>query len=291
MHVDGTHLIAKEFTEPDLRSGAWREYQALCIVQPLDIAPRPILHHDAVVVYAFMDGEMWDRRTPSAADLERLAEVWMQLHRLPTEGVWIAEGQRQPWSAVESRLRAGIDAYAQAHPHNNAAEVCQLAFERCRPSIVELASLEPALVFCRSDPRFANVIARPDGRLGLVDWEDAGLRDPAREIADLLLHPNQEDLLSLDGWSAFLDPYRASRASDPTFEKRLHAYLPTFALFWLNLLLEVGLKRSAHNDVASWRINDMKPNLRLRRYLARCLAWPNPDFSDTLQSLADLTFF
>jgi len=59
--------------------------------------------------------------------------------------------------------------------------------------------------FCRSDARFANVIARPDGRVGLVDWEDSGLRDPARELADLLHHPNQEDLIDAEGWQPFLD--------------------------------------------------------------------------------------
>jgi thiamine kinase-like enzyme len=72
--------------------------------------------------------------------------------------------------------------------------------------------LMPApLVFCRSDPRCANVIARPDGRLGLGDWEDSGLRDPGREVADLLLHPNQEDLVAGPVWDAFLRPYQASR--------------------------------------------------------------------------------
>src|SRR5438067_10962939 len=94
----------------------------------------------------------------------------------------------------------------------------------------------PPLCICRSDPRFANVIARPDGRIGLVDWEDSGLRDPAREVADLLLHPNQEDLLSDTEWSALLNPYTASRASDPMFATRLNAYLPPFAPLWLSRL-------------------------------------------------------
>src|SRR5712691_10851101 len=93
------------------------------------------------------------------------------------------------------------------------------------------------LCFCRSDPRFANVIARPDGRLGLVDWEDCGLRDTAREVADLLLHPNQEDLLGWREWQAFLQPYIDGRRSDADFERRLQAYLAVFPIFWLGLLL------------------------------------------------------
>jgi len=46
----------------------------------------------------------------------------------------------------------------------------------------DFVSTEAPLCFCRSDARFANVIARPDGRLGLVDWEDSGLRDRAVEV-------------------------------------------------------------------------------------------------------------
>jgi thiamine kinase-like enzyme len=46
------------------------------------------------------------------------------------------------------------------------------------------------------DPRFATVIQGPDGHLTLVDWEASGLLDPASDIACLLTHPNQEDLLT-----------------------------------------------------------------------------------------------
>src|SRR5690348_3166533 len=79
--------------------------------------------------------------------------------------------------------------------------------------------------------------ARPGGRLGLVDWEDSGLRDPAREVADLLMHPNQEDLLDWHAWQPFLSTYGESRRDDANFELRLEGYLAIFPVFWLRILL------------------------------------------------------
>jgi thiamine kinase-like enzyme len=123
-----------------------------------------------------------------------------------------------------------VHAYAawverHAPQRRRTAQLCLEALERGLATTASLLPSEAPLCFCRSDPRFANVLTRPDGRLGLVDWEDSGLRDPAREVADLLLHPNQEDLLDAHGWKAFLTPYPASRRSHPGFQDRLRGYL------------------------------------------------------------------
>jgi len=48
------------------------------------------------------------------------------------------------------------------------------ALDRSLINARRFVSTDKPLCFCRSDARFANVIARPDGRLGLVDWEDSG---------------------------------------------------------------------------------------------------------------------
>ena len=41
-----------------------------------------------MVVYEYLDGEMWDRRRPSADELAALAEVWLTVHAIPPERVW-----------------------------------------------------------------------------------------------------------------------------------------------------------------------------------------------------------
>ena len=157
--------------------------------------------------------------------------------------------------------------------------------------LVEALDVAPRPVFF--DPAVGPVVvyAFPDGRLGLVDWEDSGLRDPAREVADLLLHPNQEDLLDAHGWKAFLTPYPASRRSHPGFQDRLRGYLAIFPVFWLDLLLGEGPDRVARGALEGWLVNELAPNERLRRYLARCLAWPEPDPAGSLAALEDLVFF
>ena len=150
----------------------------------------------------------------------------------------------------------------------------------------------PPLCFCRADARFANVIQRPDGRLGLVDWEDSGLRDPARDVADLLTHPNQEDLLSPDEWQDFLHPYLAGRRNvDPHLHHRLSLYLAVFPIFWLATFLERGIHLADVDGLGDWTINGLTANVRLRRYLARALAWPHADFSGQLAALDGLDFF
>jgi hypothetical protein len=156
----------------------------------------------------------------------------------------------------------------------------------------ELASIEPLLCFCRSDPRFANVIARPDGRLGLVDWEDSGLRDPARDLADILLHPNQEDLLEENDWRAFAEHYAAGRAkTDPGMADRAHQYKLLFHVFWVAAFIRRGLERAKSGHLVGWQVHEIDVNQRLRRYLARGLAWPKVDFAAELEELNEVSFF
>jgi hypothetical protein len=169
--------------------------------------------------------------------------------------------------------------------------MCMRVLERGLANGLPLIPDVAPLCFCRSDARFANVIARPDGRVGLVDWEDSGLRDPARELADLLLHPNQEDLLDTDGWQPFLDGYLPSRGADAGFAERLRGYMALFPVFWLGVLLADGLRRTKAGTLDGWLINDLRPNQRLQRYVARGLAWPDTDPATMLPDVAHLAFF
>ena len=174
--------------------------------------------------------------------------------------------------------------------------LCLDVLERRVPVVEELDTLlehRPVCrYFCRSDARFANVIERPDGRLGLVDWEDSGLRDPAREVTDLTFAANQEDLLSPEEWQAFLTPYLAHlEPRDPLLRRRIHLYAAISPLYWLAPLFGIGLERARAGTLATWTVNGLPADVRLRRYLARALAWPDPDFSRQLAELGDLRLF
>ena len=299
VRVTEHHWIAKVYLKPDEFDDApRREYQTMQLLAHLDIAPRAVHRepqsaaHGPLVIYEYMAGQMWDRHTPTDDDMRQLAALWLMMHRVSSNGLWLSRGQETPLPAVESRFRASFERYhdwaAVHHPPGTAiARLCLDLLAKRKTIFTELAAMPTPLCFCRADPRFANVIRRPDGRLGMVDWEDSGLRDPAREMADLISHPNQEDLVSAEGWRVFFAPYFAERTpADPDLPQRIRRYLGLTSLFWLALLLNGGIER--HTDRADWLVNGMPANQRLNRYLARTVAWPDEDFE---AALGDMTFF
>jgi hypothetical protein len=300
---NGRHYIAKNYLKTDeLNDAPRREFAALQLLSTLDVAPQPVFYAPAlspVVIYEFLEGTMWDRTRPTAVQLHQLADLWLTLNNLPPDGLWLSRGMERTMQEVSAMFHSYLQNYetwAAGHYPPGLASVphCRDLLERL-PSIVDaFAQLpEPTLLFCRSDPRFANVIQRPDGRLALVDWEDCGLRDPARDTADLLTHPNQEDLLSDEEWVAFLRPYTAVRLkTDPYFNERIHYYLAIFPIFYLLVLLSTGKSRAkAGKPLKEWQPNRIPVNIQLRRYLARAQAWPDKPTAANMASIAHLEFF
>jgi hypothetical protein len=114
--ADGRHLIAKEYltdVEPD---APLNEYRALRLVESMDIAPQPLFFDPSVgpvVVYQYLDGTMWDRRVPAAAELAALADLWVALHALPIEDVWFGRRQAPNGNSptLVALLRAPIERY------------------------------------------------------------------------------------------------------------------------------------------------------------------------------------
>ena len=224
--ADGRHLIVKEYLKPEeLSTAPVQEHRSLEVLAPLDVAPQPVgvdLEHGAergpIVVYEYLDGEMWGRRKPSEDDLRALAEVWLAVDALSARVDWSARGADNAvltrYGRFSDRLRSFRAWTEVAFPAGTAAaRRCLDLLERRRPEAEELDGLDRQPMrrsFSQADSRFANVIRRPDGRIGLVDWEDAGLGDPARDVVGMISHPEQEDLLGPEAWQAFLDPYLAA---------------------------------------------------------------------------------
>ena len=102
-------------------------------------------------------------------------------------------------------------------------------------------------------------------------------KDADTEFVLLVPATPVEDLLDWQGWQPFLSVYMSGRRDDPDFEVRLQAYLALFPVFWLGILLADAMRRTAAGELEIWMINEMEPNTRLRRYLARAQAWPAPD--------------
>jgi hypothetical protein len=306
--ADGRHLIVKEYLKPEeYDSAPIFEYRALEILAPLDVAPRPIgiepkagPGHGPIVVYEYLDGEMWGRRKPSGEELRTLAEVWLRVDSLSGQVDWAARGTSHSVAARYARFSDRFQAYRDwteaAFPAGTeAARRCLDVLHRRRTEVRELdACLARGLrrSFGPADTRFANVIRRTDGRIGLVDWEDGGLSDPARDVRGLLSHPEQEDLLTRDEWQPFLEPYLAALVPlDVLLPRRIDLYMAIDPIFWLSVLFHEGIRRTEAGTLTAWRVNGMSPNLRMRRYLARALAWPDQDHTGQLANLDGLEFF
>ena len=294
------HYIVKEYLKADeLELAPLREYKTLHLLSSLDIAPRPVFYDSSIgpfVVYEYMDGEMWDRRPIPANGLEHLAKLWLKIQSVQAD--WISRGQERSIQEIVSDLKCQFENYLEwtrrYHlPGERAASLCLELLGCRRPILDELASMQPGLCFCRADPRFANVIQRPGGKLGMVDWEDSGLRDPAKELVDIVSHPNQEDLLDWNEWKPFIEVYLKYHSErDRDIEKRIHFYMGLVPFFWLAILLRGGMNRAATGRLDHhWTVNGLPANLRLQRYLARAQAWPDHYFEPALNHLREINFF
>lgn len=293
------HFIAKQYLKEDeWESAPAREHASLQRLEALDIAPRPFFY-DAklgpVVIYEYMEGRMWGRYHPSPEEMQTLALRMAQVHQMPPDELWLAHGSEQSLAqrmAWFTRLLESYAAWSAAHyaPGERAVSLCSSLLDRAGQVLDHLYATMPPLRFCRSDPRFANVIVRPDGRLGFVDWEDAGLRDPALEVADLFLHTEQEDLLTEGDYDTFMAVYTQAMQYDrEPFGRRVEEIALVLPLFYIVILMRHGLALADAGKLATWQVNEMPANIRLQRYLARGLEGSLFDFDPA--AYADLHFF
>jgi Phosphotransferase enzyme family len=99
--------------------------------------------------------------------------------------------------------------------------------ERLRPE---------ALALSPSDFGLHNALRRADGRLAFVDFEYFGWDDPAKAIADVMLHPGMSLTEELaHRYRARVE--QALQASDPMLPLRLDLFFPAMVVLWCLILL------------------------------------------------------
>ncbi|MEM7336304.1 MAG: phosphotransferase, partial [Chloroflexota bacterium] len=271
---DNQRFILKAYLKADEQEEApRREFQALTLLEATDLAPKPIFFNPQAgpfVIYEFMKGEMWDRKRPSSSQLTELADAWLTINAVQNEQHWLARGSqhpiRYPWV---KKMFYEYGAWLETAVYANKATIKRLnqSLQHIKPIFQKIAETTPKRLFSRSDPRFANFIERPNGRLGMIDWEDSGWHDPAYATADLLLHANQEDLLTLDEWQPFLNPYFAERTrTDPQFEQRFVWYMAVLPFFWLGLFLKLSITHHTNGTFDQWQINQLPAAERIANY-------------------------
>jgi len=189
------HDVAVKFTRRDERDRAGREYYGLLAIQPLGIAPQPLLldrdgYPQPVVVQAWLDGEV--RAAPPADDAAwlRLLDHLAAIHASAPASDKIGRAALTFTSAEPLRERA-LGGLRRVPEPARSGDLCEL--ERRIAGATSPTWPEPQLAFCRVDPNTLNFVRRP-GAWASVDWENSGWGDPAFELADLLAHPAYLDV-------------------------------------------------------------------------------------------------
>ena len=110
---DGKQYIAKKYLKADeLLDAPRREFAALQLLAPLDIAPQPIFYDSEmgpVVIYQFLEGKMWDRTKPTAVQLNQLATLTLTLNNLPTDNLWLSRGMERTMNEVSSMFHSYLN--------------------------------------------------------------------------------------------------------------------------------------------------------------------------------------
>jgi len=128
-----------------------------------------------------------------------------------------------------------------------------------------------------SDFGFHNALKRREGALVFVDFEYFGWDDPAKMVADFVLHPAME--LSEKLKALFVRDALACFASDETLPQRVAIVYPMFGLKWCTIMLNEFVpsdlaRRSFASrtplDIASARLRQLdKSRALLRNVMAR----------------------
>ncbi len=115
-----------------------------------------------------------------------------------------------------------------------------------------------------SDFGFHNALRGADGRLVFLDFEYFGWDDPAKTVADFLLHPGMQLPAALK--QRFFFGMMAALASVPKLQHRVRAVYPLFGLKWCAILLnEFTLENLARRCFADGEKNSWNKTTQLEK--------------------------
>jgi len=190
-----------------------REVAILDAAHAAGIGPEPVFAdpENGVLVTAFLKGRSWDTGDMrSLRQLDRLAALLREVHRLPLSGVRLEHTEQA--DAYERFL-------ARRRSHDPLAARCA--------GILRQVKTEPGrAVCCHNDIVAANVI--DDGELRLIDWEYACDNDPLFDLASAIGFHDLDEA----GASHLLDAYVGGATAEQ--QERLVVQVRAFdALQWL----------------------------------------------------------
>ncbi len=260
------NLVLKMFLDAGQARGR-RQYNIQTLAWRADLAPEPLVFDRypeglarQVLVYRWCPGCPVDVRDPDHR--EALAQSLGRLHRLaPTSDTRLSPhpiNAAYQWNLIEGSLRR-LERWRLEQPRDalNAAlaAVMQEASRQLPASVTDLEGSAPAAVV--HGELYAEHCLMYDGRVRMVDWELAGIGDPARECAHVMLHMLRN--LTADDRRAWQDRY-LSEAGRTDLAPRLELYA---RLLPLEGLLNLALLLTGRRPTAETGANRIGPLLRV----------------------------
>jgi len=271
----------------DLRDRLLTEFTALDFMRRhgMTQVPKPIAKDSDgnFALYEWIEGTPVQ---PSAMAIDAAVVFVRALHRLgnAADAASMPLASEACFSAqliveqVEARL-AALSAQAPAHPElrdfldRAFKPAAQRAITHAReiyaragigfnvPVDPKQRSLSP------SDFGFHNALMRADGRIAFLDFEYFGWDDPVKLASDFVLHPGMDLTPQLK--KRFLDSMSDVFQADKTFDARLRASLPLYAMRWTMILLNEFLPERWARRVMAGTRGDRSAILRAQLDKAR----------------------
>jgi len=194
---------------------------------------------DAMTATAFLGELRGLSAHPRAAELDDASDAAFSLGDL----LRILEARVE---ALENLPSAESDAHAAAA--ELVAGPLVVSFRNAAAAARKRVHAEPipreARTLSPSDFGFHNAVRTPEGGLCFVDFEHFGWDDPAKTIADFVLHPGMDSSRELR--KAFTeDLLQRFSSSDGALGERTLSLGPLYAVKWATILLNEFLPRSA----------------------------------------------
>lgn len=219
--------------------------------------PRPLMADRATraAVYEFVDGCEIDSRSVTPDDVEQVVRFASELSSL---GLRVPDRKLPPASEaffsvdsiignIESRLRCLSDLPQQGPTYDAMfrflasdfvpalATLKRWVVQRWGRDACSRELAPTARTLSPSDLGFHNAVMRPSGELVFLDFEYFGWDDPAKMIADFVLHPAMELSAAIKG--IFVRRILDCFSADPLLPARLEALYPLFGLKWCMIML------------------------------------------------------
>lgn len=247
----------------DLRDRLGVEFSSLKFLweNGLRCIPQPILVsiENSCAIYEFIEGKKLSAAEIGTPEIDQVVQFIAALQELKThpgskslscasEACFSIQAILNSIDTRLSRLSAvSQETYLHGEMHTfldykllpTLAEASQCCYESLsnQGKTLETELAQAHHILSPSDIGFHNALLRPNGQLVFLDFEYFGWDDPAKTIADFLLHPNPAMALTSNLKAHFSESLKTLLADDQDLPNRLRLVYPLFGIKWCLILL------------------------------------------------------